>query len=99
MRLGLQPPAGAGEAASEPGIDPFVSGATMTTDAYRPQVCPDCGSADLLPEPATNADGLPTGLLLLTCVSCGRELGELPALAPAREAEPEEESLPLGSEA
>lgn len=72
----------------------------MTTNVHWPEVCPDCASADLLPEPATDAEGLPTGQVLLTCVSCGRELGELPALAPAPEAEPEveEETLPVGSE-
>ena len=41
-------------------------------------LCPDCGGADVLTEPALDQQGEPIGLLLVICGSCGRQLGELP---------------------
>jgi hypothetical protein len=57
------------------------------------EVCPTCVESDVLSEAAVDADGQPTGELLLTCATCGRALGGLPPPAPATEAEPELEPI------
>jgi hypothetical protein len=58
------------------------------------RICPNCGGSDFLTEPAVDEDGMPTGMILVTCASCGSELAELPPLEPGHEAEPEE-SVPV----
>ncbi len=60
-----------------------------------PRVCPNCGSTDFLGEPALDEDGMPTGFVLVTCASCGREIGELPPLEPGTEVEPPERFPPV----
>ena len=65
----------------------------MTIRQSSVEVCPDCGGSDILSEAAVDADGQPTGELLLTCATCGRALGELAPAAPAAEAEPEVELM------
>lgn len=67
----------------------FVTGEATASVSTIPSACPACGSADLLSETALDAEEMPTGLLLVTCAACGRELGELAPAAPGREAEPE----------
>jgi len=58
-------------------------------------VCPNCGSSDRLTEPAVDAAGVQTGVLLVICAACGRHLGELPPLDPPEEVEDAERSLLL----
>jgi hypothetical protein len=65
----------------------------MTMRQSYIEVCPDCGVSDVLSEAAVDADGQPTGELLLTCATCGRTLGGLPPPAPAAEAESELEPM------
>ena len=69
--------------------DPSVEGRATANVSSIPSACPMCGSADLLSEAALDEDGMATGLVLVTCVVCGRELGELAPPAPGLEAEPE----------
>jgi hypothetical protein len=54
-----------------------------------PAACPGCGGNELLAEPALDEDGMPTGLLVVSCDACGREIGQVEAPPPALEAEPE----------
>jgi DNA-directed RNA polymerase subunit RPC12/RpoP len=43
----------------------------------RDWACPSCGSVDLSGEPAIKQGAAPTRRLLVICIGCGRELGEL----------------------
>ena len=52
-------------------------------------ICLACGSLDLVTEPELEPDGAPTGLLLVTCATCRREVGTIKPPAPGPEAEPE----------
>lgn len=54
-------------------------------------ICLACGSLELITEPALDQDGAPTGLLLVTCATCRREVGTVQPPAPSPEAEPEPE--------
>ncbi len=65
----------------------------MTIRQNHIEPCPDCGGSDVLSEAAVDADGQPTGEMLLSCATCGRALGELALAAPAAEAEPEVEPM------
>lgn len=65
----------------------FGLGAAQQDHPHRPTACPACGSLDLLSEPARDEDGLLTGLLLVSCGACAREICELRPPEPALEAE------------
>jgi len=53
-------------------------------------VCPNCGGSDFVTEPAVDDEGMATGVVLVTCESCGCGIGELAPLEPGPEAEPAE---------
>ena len=65
-----------GEAiAGEPAF--FGRQATVGEHAHIPSTCPACGSPELRSEPALDDEEEPTGLLLVTCAACSRELGRI----------------------
>ncbi|HZT07914.1 MAG TPA: hypothetical protein VFC51_12855 [Chloroflexota bacterium] len=51
-------------------------------------VCETCGGASVVTEPELDRDEIPTGVLIVRCDGCGRELGRLTEQEYAPEAEP-----------
>ncbi len=61
--------------AGEPAF--FGHQATAADHPHLPPSCPGCGSLELVSEPAQDEDEAPTGMLLISCSACGRELGQI----------------------
>lgn len=61
----------------------------MTLEPTELGLCPACGSTEFITEPAVDAEGLPTGRLLVRCDVCGADVGEIEPPPPAPEAEPQ----------
>jgi hypothetical protein len=66
---------------------------------YPPATCSYCGCAELHSEPTFDEEAMPSGLVQVTCMACGRTVAELGPPRPAPEADPSSaEELPSGTE-
>jgi hypothetical protein len=64
--------------------EPAFFGRLAASEDYPhvPARCTHCGGADLLTEPELDEEKEPTGLILVLCGSCGRQIGELAPSTP-----------------